>query len=313
MVTLLEIGLGAGGILLAGLGIWVTFHFSKKYYEKSTNYSLTPYLIGYEPFFQGLDDDIEENLEILYKGDPVENLTRFQILVGNDGDQPLSDFIEGPNLELPDHVDVLDSDIIAVDPEGRNIELAAGGESISLSLDVSLLNPFDYAIIEVLTKGSLNPKNLDFSVTAEHLDPELELETNPPEPTEKTWTDRFKGAGKALSLAVVFGAISFSSGYVVYVLAKMDPSAVPFLAGPFTLNTKLFAGILLSGVLALLFGLSALLSVVGILASLFDTSSPGFDIPSDVGRRRVVVHHPIDSYPPDDVFMNPTVSRLGGQ
>lgn len=109
------------GILFGGL---ISYFISQFYYKKSIKTkTLSCYVQYISEFLTDIDEDVKKKLEIDYEGQKVNSIYQVQFIIANTGDFPIRDIIRPLTLKIPNQAEVLDVNIIHIEPNGREVNL----------------------------------------------------------------------------------------------------------------------------------------------------------------------------------------------
>jgi hypothetical protein len=242
------------------VGIVVTVLVSKYYFERSVNKSLTPYVMMLSDLLGGVRDEIRGDLRIEYQGVEVSALTDIRFLIGNSGDRPIRDIIDPLTLTLPDHVEVLDLDILHIEPEGREVEVENGATENPprVLFRFPLLNAGEFFILRILVKGSVELDDLKFSITAEDLPPKLEAE-----PFSTTQSAAFGRSVDLGTFGVSIGSAVFTAA-LAYLVFSVWTNQISASAG--SLFARVGNNLVLTGSILLAAALGVLGAIVAVMA-----------------------------------------------
>lgn len=164
------------------LGIFATVLVSRYYFKRSVDKSLIPYLDFSTQLLSGIDPEVKKDLSISYQGVEVKDLYQVQYLIANTGEKPIRDVIKPLELIIPeDQGAILDSSLIHVYPEGREVKLEISDDKKTVKFLFPLLNKGDFFIVKLLVKGSLSKEKIKFNITSEDLPPCLNVQRLPRE------------------------------------------------------------------------------------------------------------------------------------
>src|SRR6476620_7191576 len=141
------------GILFGGL---ISYFISKFYYKKTIKIkTLSCYVQYISEFLTDIDEDVKKKLEIDYEGQKVNSIYQVQFIIANTGDFPIRDIIRPLILKIPNQAEVLDANIIHIEPTGREVVLKTiknPNENI-VEFQFPLLNSGEYFVTKLLVKG----------------------------------------------------------------------------------------------------------------------------------------------------------------
>lgn len=278
------------GILFGGL---ISFLISRFYYKKSIKTkTLSCYVQFVSEILTDIDPDVKQKLEIDYDGQKVDSIYQVQFIIANTGDFPIRDIIRPLTLQIPNQAEVLDTNIIHIEPSGREINL----QTIK-STDINLveflfplLNSGDYFVVKMLVKGNApRPEqkktedendemiSLDFfefrrynlfkfKITADDLPPEIISEQLP-----NDYSD-FGPSSFDKSILIASGVISliaFILGFVLYSLKDLRSDLFLFNFGEYFTS---FSFLKFCVIIGWLVTLILLIAAIGITAGEFTDS-----------------------------------------
>lgn len=141
------------GILFGGL---ISFLVSRFYYKKSIKTkTLSCYVHYVSEILTDIDPDVKQKLEIDYDGQKVDSIYQAQFIIANTGDFPIRNVIRPLTLQIPNQAEVLDANIIHIEPAGReiNIQTIKSTDANLVEFIFPLLNSGDYFVVKLLVKG----------------------------------------------------------------------------------------------------------------------------------------------------------------
>lgn len=204
----------AGVSLIAG--IVATIVVSRYYFQRTVSKAITPYLLSHTDVLGEIDTAVRDALKVQYRGVNVADLTDTQLLVANTGERAIREQIEPLTLNLPQDTEVLDAKVLHVEPAGRVVDVAVVSEGRDrgpcVRFLIPLLNSGDFFIVRLLMKGAVPARDLRFTIVAEDLPPQLNLE----------WLFSWKTAGQEkrrfepVLLAFGMGVLAISAA-VLYI------------------------------------------------------------------------------------------------
>ncbi len=163
-------------IISISIGVAVTIFASRHYYRRSVDKELTPFIQFQSNVLSHIDKDVKSDLNIEYRGVKVENLQQLQFLVANTGERSIRDAIKPLRLDLPSEVEVMDANILHISPEGRDVSLNVPESGNSVEFNFPLLNKDEFFIFKLLIKGTPEKKDLKFTIVADDLPPQLNIQ-----------------------------------------------------------------------------------------------------------------------------------------
>jgi hypothetical protein len=225
------------GILFGGL---ISFLVSRFYYKKSIKTkTLSCYVQYVSEILTDIDPEVKQKLEIDYEGQKVDSLYQVQFIIANTGDFPIRDIIRPLTLQVPNKAEVLDANIIHIEPNGREIlhQTIKTPENNFVEFTFPLLNSGDYFVVKLLVKGNApRPEKkaeenddittvdffefrrynlFKFKVTVDDLPPEIISERLPNDYSEFRPTTFDK---TSLIAGGIISLIGFIFGFILYSL-----------------------------------------------------------------------------------------------
>lgn len=208
------------GLITLVVGIVATFLVARHYYRRSVDKQLTPYIRKASMVFGGIAPDVRDQLKIFYNDTEVPDIFELEFVIINEGERPIRDIIKPLSLELPTGVEVLDSRVVSVNPEGREVDLrkVRNGDSDTLIYEFPLLNSDEYFTSRALIKGAMEFKDINFSITADDLPPTLSPQWIPYYPAEQRGVDT-----EFIVVGIIFIIVSITSFIGQLLLFQADP------------------------------------------------------------------------------------------
>jgi hypothetical protein len=278
-------------------GIIVTIIAGRYYASKPMQKSLTPYIYFASPVFGGVDEDVRKDLKIEYQGEEIKDLFQLQILVGNNGQRAIRDYIEPLTLIIPAGIELLDVNVLYAYPDGRSIQIrtiSQHGTPTRAAFEFPLLNRGDFFLVKILLDKAVDLKDLKFEIVAEDLPATIELKHMWDEASPEEGVDWPTVVG-----GLVFSALGFSISYGLYLLQRARPSLFPFPWRLFEGSIISSLALLVTAALALLF-LAIGLAFIGAGIMRAFRRHPSFTIPAHlrqnefwfagIGTPHVVAH-----------------------
>lgn len=145
-------------------------------------YYTKPKLAAYKKFgsslFDGVKEEIREDLELTYRGRRVDDLFHMEVVVINRGHQPIQDYVDPLTLPFPEGVSVLDSAIVETSSPNLEVEDSVGTEDgmDKVTFDFPLLNSGDWFTAKLLLERAIDPEDLTFTIRAADVSSEVSLE-----------------------------------------------------------------------------------------------------------------------------------------
>lgn len=227
------------GIIFGGM---ISFIISRFYYKKSIKTkNLSCYVQFVSEILTDIDPEVKQKLDIEYDGQKVDSIYQVQFIIANTGDFPVRDVIKPLTLEIPNNAEVLDTNLLHIEPNGREINLQTLKSATfnSVEFKFPLLNSGEYFVVKLLVKGeapSPEPKKSEndsetiismdyfefgqynlfkFRITVDDLPPEIRSERLPNDYSE-FYTSSFDKT--VIWIGCFIGLIAFILGYLLYSL-----------------------------------------------------------------------------------------------
>jgi len=132
------------------IGIGATVFVSKHYFNRVTDKALTPFIDYSAHFLENIDPEVKKDLSIKYQSNEVDELTQMQFLIANNGERPIRDLIKPLELHIPEGAVILDSSILHISPEGRDVDINIDDTKRVVCINFQLLNKDEFFIIKLL-------------------------------------------------------------------------------------------------------------------------------------------------------------------
>lgn len=197
------------------VGIVVSIIVSRYYFKKSSNISLTPYFMFRTELFSDIDPDVKNDLIIKYKDSGIDELTQIFYKIENTGDTAINDISEPLNLTLSNG-HILDVFVKNISPVNRSIKVEVNKKLNKINFIFPFLNKRESFSFKLLLKGSVNPRDLKFSITACGLPPVLESVDVIEEKNSKRITNPF------VILIFIIVVLSLSVSAVLIPISEVD-------------------------------------------------------------------------------------------
>lgn len=248
------------------IGVAATIFVSRHYYRRSVDKELTPFVHLQSNVLSRIDEEVKSDLHIEYKGVKVDNLQQLQFLIANTGERAIRDVIKPLCLDLPKGVEIMDAAILYVAPKGREVSLNIPESASSVEFNFPLLNKDEFFILKLLLKGAPSIDDLKFTIVADDLPPQLDIQRltyNQIEKEEKP--DRrgfelgiFASGFAVLAIALFFGILAHYINPDSFPAIKSESwvwiNAIPFV------SIASVVGYIFSG----LFALAGAMMIVGL-------------------------------------------------
>lgn len=252
------------------LGALISYWISRYFYLKGIKEaSLTPYLHFSTTVFSKFGDkSLHDKLQVYYDDTKIDNLFQIQFVIANTGTLPIKNVLKPLELKVPKSKQILDVDIIHVQPEDR--EVACIKEKINsenkIIFSFSLLNPKEYFVVRILLKSNditdKDPiQDLKFNITAEELPSVLNIENLPQEYLLNKQI-KFDYIPGLISLLLFVFSLSFAIS--LYTFSETNPELLIFNVNDFFSKfgiTSAFVLLSWIGVISLIF-LSVILGYI---------------------------------------------------
>lgn len=139
------------GILFGGI---LTFIASRYYYKKSIKTKDLSCFVQYvSEILTDIEPEVKKKLTVDYNGRSVESLYQVQFIIANTGDYPIRNLIKPLSLQIPNNAEVLDANIVHIEPSGRDVSLKNLEEKNEVEFIFPLLNSGEYFVAKLLIKG----------------------------------------------------------------------------------------------------------------------------------------------------------------
>lgn len=154
------------------LGIVPTIVVSHYYFKRSTEKSLSCYLMFHASPMSGMAPRVRKELGVEFRGQTIGNLIEAQFLIVNDGYKAVRDVIKPLSLQWPDMVRVLDAQVVQTNAQGINSTAllspsAEAAERVELSFD--LLNAREWLVLKVIADGPAEATDWKWSIVSDDL------------------------------------------------------------------------------------------------------------------------------------------------
>lgn len=137
------------------LGSIITFlagwYFHRKAVQKN---GITPFLDYFSKVFD-VDPELKKDLYMKYKGKEIEFLYDIQFTIRNTGNKSLREILEPLTLNIPTELEVVDTRLLNIIPQGRKIEMVEQNSN-KIKFIFPLLNREDSFSIKVLLTGDIS-------------------------------------------------------------------------------------------------------------------------------------------------------------
>jgi len=168
------------GILFA-LGIVATWYFAKLYFKKSKTITEITTRLHHSSSTIRIEQSVEEDLEITYKGRPIKYLHHFQFVIKNSGNVAIAEIIDPLRLKLPEYYDFINIELAHVHPDGREILYDYQEKENQIEFEIKVFNSQEYFIFNLLLsvsnenaeKVKIADPDFKFLITAKDLPPVL--------------------------------------------------------------------------------------------------------------------------------------------
>lgn len=297
------------GILFGGL---ISYFISQFYYKKSIKTkTLSCYVQYISEFLTDIDEDVKKKLEIDYEGQKVNSIYQVQFIIANTGDFPIRDIIRPLTLKIPNQAEVLDVNIIHIEPNGREVNLKTNkntDENI-VEFQFPLLNSGDYFVTKLLVKGeapspqktkkdetseegendsflSFSRYNLfKFNITVDDLPPEILSERLP---NDYSYYQKEVFDKSTLWGGAIFGLLAFILGYILYCLKELKNDLFLFHFAEFFTNFNFYKFCIIIGwLITLLFAIFAIIiPIIGFSELTNNKPKTKFKLPSKISESR---------------------------
>lgn len=209
-----------GSLALFVCGVLVTIVVSRYYFRRSIGKSLVPYIQFSSSPLAGMDPNVRSDVEILYRGQPIQHLHEIQFLIANTGDTAIRGVIDPLTLAVPENCSLLDASLLHVSPSGRRVSTSVSEDGRQITIDFPLLNGGEFFIVKLLLDGRPRPEEFQFTIAAEDLPPDLAPSYLPPDAIGTVEKKRFQWGplvagvvlffvGSCVAATIIFGLSAF--------------------------------------------------------------------------------------------------------
>lgn len=219
----LEIFLWIASLLLT---VGATWAITRRWTLRSIRRELGVYLDGASSLFEGVDPEVRESLHVNYEGTKISELWHVELIVSNDGERAIRNYVEPLTLDLPEGTRVLDAAVTASSPH----DLEAGGTAKHFSdrgpeliFKFPLLNSGDWFRVKILVGGDLeeDPEDWTLRIRAEDLDSEISVRHARPLEHEG-YRERKNRGDQAMAVFMVGSVAAYLAAHGIFVLAGVD-------------------------------------------------------------------------------------------
>ena len=264
------------------LGIAATALVGRYYFRRTIERALTPFIHLHSFVLSGIDPEVREDLKILFRDQPVDDLTHLQLLVANTGTRAIRDCIKPFTVLFPKDVDILDHAILHRYP--RELELTARRQKAdesrreAVQIDFPLLNRGDFFLLKFLLKGTLKTSDIDCRITVDDLPPTLDVSWLPPSATRKELAKKVDWSAFWAGLGLLGAAASIV--YTFFLLWRTQPSLLPFPWSSYEFSVINSVVFVFSTAAVLFFAFLGIMLVTGIaFEELFSSPRHKFQLP----------------------------------
>jgi hypothetical protein len=157
------------GILFGIISTTIVAHY---YYKRSRRKTLSAHIIMNNNIFGGVHSDDRKNLRFEYRGEQIDNLYQMEILIGNDGEQAISNCLKPLTLDIPKNIKVIDVSIIHKYPPELDINIHRDDSESSnskITFNFLLLNKGDYFVVKLLLNEYIKLEDCIFRIMSDDL------------------------------------------------------------------------------------------------------------------------------------------------
>lgn len=209
------------------IGVAATLAVGHYYFRRTVSKELSVYLQSSAQLFRGVAHEVRQQLNIEYRGVPVEHLQEVQFLIANTGERAIRDVIKPLSSTLPGDCALLDAALVHVTPKEREIRLTTTERS--LQIDFPLLNRDEFFVLRLLVRGRFKSEDLTFQITADDLPPALKPSWSAPDLIKSDEKRSFEYS--ALIASAAFGVTGWACALLVYnTWVSLPQSSEGFLA-----------------------------------------------------------------------------------
>jgi hypothetical protein len=247
------------GIIGAILTIVVTWYF----YVLSRRKSLGLYTLLNTNVFEGIKQDVREDLHFSYRGEKIADLQQLEILFINIGERSIGKLLKPLHMELPAEIQVLDASILYRNPDELEASITHSAvskeeSSAQVFVDFPILNKGEYFVLKLLLSGKPpNSQLLSFSLLSDDMPRIVHVQTLPAMALQEEPRSKIFWNG----LIMLFVGIALMA--MLYFVRLDHPDWVDFFwnpSGTITFEKILSALISLFGCLIILVGTLSLAS-----------------------------------------------------
>ena len=148
--TVLNIILWVSGLIVGGV---IAYYLNRHFYKKSKKKTELTTRLHHSTSTILVNKDIEEDLEIKFKGKEVSYLHQFQFVILNSGDNPIRKPLKPLCLIIPEYYDYISVEINHIHPIGREITFNLTDENCRIEFLFDLINPKGLLHIESYAFG----------------------------------------------------------------------------------------------------------------------------------------------------------------
>jgi len=218
------------GVTIGIIGIIIGIFGSYYFYRKSLREKAPCWVIRSNNLIKGFSSRFQ-NLQVLFKGKQVENLTISKVMFWNDGAETIkNDDIETVNrirISTTKEVSLLDAKILATNNHSSQFEVNLDEENNCVYLEFDYLDKKQGAVVQVIHTGS---SSQDLEVIGDIKGVKV-ITQKGLTPKWVKLTKRFKISSKLGRNATIFTGMVLGVVYVVYgTLNSLFPSVVSFFS-----------------------------------------------------------------------------------
>lgn len=249
------------GIIGAILTIVVAWYF----YKLSMRKSLGLYTLLNTNVFDGIKQDVREDLNFSYRGEKIADLQQLEILFINKGERSIGKLFKPFHAELPAEIQVLDASILYRNPDELEVSIthsAASNKdsSAQVFIDFPILNKGEYFIVKLLLNGRLlDSQSLRFSLLSDDMPRTVHVQNLPAMALQEESRSKILWNG----FVTLFVGISLMG--MLYFVRIDHPDWVDFFWNP---SGIISIEKILSAILSLLGGLIILVGTLALASSL---------------------------------------------
>jgi hypothetical protein len=293
------------GIVFGGT---LTFLASRHYYKKGIKTKSLHCFVQYiSEILTDIEPEVKKKMHIDYDGQDVDSLYQVQFIIANTGDYPIRDLIKPLTLQIPNNAEVLDANIVHIEPTGRDVAIKYVVKSREVEFVFPLLNSGEYFVAKLLVKGEAPKPEVDkdkkngeddvpyflrfkkynlfkFNICVDDLPPEL-ISERLPNDYEDVGSNVFDTTSILPTLSI--GSIAFILGFILFKLGDFKPDLFIFNFKLYFSDFTLYKiAVLLGWIITLTLCIGTLAIPLTQLIGLRPKKKAKFRLPSKLNEKR---------------------------